>query len=114
MNKKPKITKLSKDYRSCLRFFVFYYTNGTLQYVIDDEGLLEGIDYREDLKTAASVVETVFAIYSNNIEMDEKGEVLNHTYSMTRAAQFIRMFCSEEGEEYNVEPKFEDWETYLH
>lgn len=106
--------ELSTDFKSCLRHFVYYYANGTLQYVIDDNEILKGIDYREDLKDEASLVETVFAIYSNNIKMDENGKVLNQTYSMKRAAQWIRLVCREKGEDYKVEPEFEDWETELH
>ncbi|MEZ5043311.1 MAG: hypothetical protein R2828_25670 [Saprospiraceae bacterium] len=106
--------ELSEDFRSCLRHFVYYYTNGTLQFVIGDDTLLKGIDYREDLKNEASLVETAFAIYSNNIKMDENGKVLNQTHSMKRAAQWIRMVCRDKEEEYKVEPEFEDWETYLY
>ncbi len=105
--------KLSNDFKSALRHFAYYYTNGTLSYVIGDEKLLEGIDYREMLKTEASLVETVYAIYSNNIKMDEKGKVLNQTQAMKRAAQWIRLACREENEEYIVEPEFEDWVVFL-
>lgn len=106
--------ELSEDYKSCLRHFVYYYTNGTLQHVIGDNELLNDIDYREDLKTEASLVETAFAIYTNNIKMDKNGKVLNQTHSMKRAAQWIRLVCRNKDEEYKVEPKFEDWETYLY
>ena len=105
---------LSTDFKRCLRHFAYYYTNGTLQFVIDDEEILKGIDYREALKKEASLVEAVFAIYANNIKMDENGKVLNQTYSMRRAAQWIRLVCREKGEGYRVEPEFEDWETELH
>jgi len=106
--------KLSDDFKSALRHFAYYYTNGTLQYVIGDDTILQGIDYREILKLEASLVETVYAIYSNNIKMDESGKVLNQAHAMKRAAQWIRLVCREENEEYIVEPEFEDWETYLH
>ena len=33
--------KLSNDFKSALRHFVYYYTNGTLQYVIGDNELLK-------------------------------------------------------------------------
>jgi hypothetical protein len=112
--KKSDATKLSDDFKSCLRHFAYYYTNGTLQYVIGDESILKGIDYREELKTEASLVEQVFAIYSNNIQMDANGKVLNHAHCMKRAAQWIRLVCKGEGENYEVLPPFEDWETYLH
>ncbi len=106
--------KLSDDFKRALRHFTYYYTNGTLPYVIGEEKLLIGIDYREKLKTEASLVEMVYAIFANNIEMNEQGIVLNQTYAMKRAAQWIRMVCREENEDYKVDPKFEDWETYLY
>lgn len=107
------IMELSNDFKSCLRHFVYYYTNGTLPYVIEDE-VLKGIDYREDLKHEASLVETVFAIYTNNIQMDERGKVINNMYAMKRAAQWIRYACRQVGDGYAVDPELEDWETYLY
>lgn len=106
--------KLSNDFKSVLRHFVYYYTNGTLAYVIGDENLLKGIDYRELLKDEASLVEQAYAIFLNNIQMDNSGKVLNQTHAMKRAAQWIRLVCREENDEYKVEPDFEDWETYLY
>ena len=106
--------KLSNDFKSALRHFAYYYTNGTLQYVIEDNELLKDIDYREDLKDEASLVEQAFAIFSNNIKMDEKGKVINLTYSMKRAAQWIRFVCRTESDNYEVQPEFEDWEVELH
>jgi hypothetical protein len=106
--------KLSEDFRHCLRHFAFYYTNGTLPFVIGDNSILKDIDYRELLKDEASLVEQAYAIYSNNIEMDDTGKVINNGYAMKRAAQWIRFVCRGHGEEYEVVPPFEDWETYLH
>lgn len=85
-----------------------------MQYVIGDENLLKGVDYREDLKTEASLVEQAYAIFSNNIEMDEAGKVLNLTHSMKRAAQWIRFACRNQDDDYEVEPDFEDWEVESH
>ncbi len=73
---------LSNDFKSALRHFVYYYTNGTLPYVIGDDELLKGIDYREDLKEDASILEAVFAIFVNNIKMDENGTALNAKCAM--------------------------------
>ncbi len=107
-------TRLSKDFKSSLRHFTFYYTNGTLEHVIDDPEILKGIDYREILKHEASLVEQAYAIYSNNIEMDGEGKVLNQAHAMKRAAQWIRFACRDSDEEYEVKPDFEDWEVELH
>ncbi|WP_217604476.1 hypothetical protein [Chitinophaga sp. GbtcB8] len=49
--------KLSDDFKRVLRHFAYYYTNGTLPYVIGDENILKGIDYREMLKNEASLVD---------------------------------------------------------
>lgn len=106
--------ELSNDFKSALRHFAYYYTNGTLPYVIGDENLLQGIDYREGLKEEASLVEQAYAIFANTIKMDENGKVLNQTHAMRRAAQWIRFVCRGENDDYVVEPKFEDWETELY
>ena len=106
--------ELSDDFKSALRHFVYYYTNGTLPYVINDTELLKNIDYREDLKDEASLVEQAFAIFSNNIKMDENGKVLNLAHSMKRASQWIRLVCREENDNFVVEPEFEDWEIKLY
>jgi hypothetical protein len=106
--------KLSNDFKSALRHFVFYYTNGTLKFVIGDNELLKDINYRENLKDEASLVEQAFAIFTNNIRMDENGKVLNLTYSMKRAAQWIRFVCRTENDTYEVKPEFEDWEIELY
>ena len=108
------VMELSNDFKSALRHFVYYYTNGTLPYVIDDNELLKNTNYREDLKDEASLVEQAFAIFTNNIKMDESGKVLNLTHSMKRTAQWIRFVCREENDTYQVEPEFEDWEVELH
>jgi hypothetical protein len=103
--------KLSNDFKNDLRHFVYYYVNGTLNWVIGEGDILKDIDYRNQLMTEASLVEQAFAIYSNNIEIDEKGIVLNQTHSMRRAAQYIRSVCDRD---YKVLPVFEDWEVELH
>ncbi|MEZ4853110.1 hypothetical protein [Flavobacterium sp.] len=115
-SKKKKNTpqKLSNDFKSAMRHFVYYYTNGTLPFVIGDENILKGIDYREDLKEEASLVEQAFAIFTNTIKMDENGKVLNQIHAMKRAAQWIRFVCRSENDDYEVEPEFEDWETELY
>lgn len=108
----PGTMELSEDFKSCLRHFVFYYTNGTLPYVLNEPEILAGIDYRERLKTEASLVEMVFSIYVNNLKMDTDGTVLNDSHAMKRAAQYIRWMAGDD--HYTVEPPFEEWETYLY
>lgn len=52
--------------------------------------LLEGIDYFSEFKESPSLLETVYAIFMNNLELDENGEVLNAKYAEHRAAQYIK------------------------
>ncbi len=106
--------QLSNDFKSALRHFTYYYTNGTLTNVIGDDTLLKDIDYREDLKEEASLVEQAYAIFTNTIEIDANGKVLNQTHAMTRAAQWIRFVCKSKNDAYKVEPAFEDWELELY
>ena len=104
--------KLSIGYRNALRFFTYYFANGTLGLMAGDSKL-DSINYQERLMEIPSNMEMLMAIYSNNIEMDEEGVVVNHSHAMKRAAQFIREACPIDGEEYVVEPEFEDWEVEL-
>ena len=103
--------KLSEDFRSCLRLFSYYYFNGTLTHVIGDPDVLGDIDYREIMKKEATGAETVFVVYSNNIELDTAGKVTNHSYCMKRAAQAMREFIDGS---YKAEPPIADWECELY
>ena len=52
-------------------------------------------------KTALS---TVYAIFINNLAIDENGEVLNAKYAEQRAAQYIKQWCVKD---YIAEPTFD-------
>ena len=106
--------ELSEGFKGALRLFVYYYTNGTLAYLVKDGSLLDTLDYREALKDEPSIVEQVFAIYSNNIRMDQDGKVLNQNHSMNRAAEYIIHSLSDSEPRYHAVPDFEDWELELH
>lgn len=103
--------KLSTHFRQCLCRFAYYYANRTLEFVIEEGGILPNCDYPLELDEIPSNYEQLFIIYSNNIEMDENGMVLNHKYAMTRAAKFIRCCIDSK---YEVNPPFEDWELEKH
>lgn len=104
--------KLSQSYRSALRFFTYYYFNNSLGFK-SDTSILTEVDYVEEMNEMPSNLETMFAIFSNNIEMDTEGNVLNFDYSIKRAAQFVAA-CLFNEDRYVVESPFEDWETELH
>jgi hypothetical protein len=101
------MSRLSEPIRASIRLFSFYLGNGTL-----DHDVLDGIDYRPNLIEVGSELESVFAIFTNNLEVDDAtGQVLNEHYATRRAAQWIRAYCDPA---YTVDPAFEDWETELH
>jgi hypothetical protein len=106
-----KRNHLSDDFVRSLRHFVFYYFNGTLNWVTEEKDILKDIDYRSILINEASLVEQAFAIYGNIIELDDQGKVLNDAYATTRAVKWIRFVCDNG---YVVEPPFEGWEVELH
>lgn len=99
--------KVSKYVSGAVRQFSLFFAKGTLGYP-----LLKGIDYiNEDLKEESSFAEQAFAVFLNNLEVDEEGVVLNYKYCENRAAQYIRRYFDSS---YSVEPPFERWEMELH
>ena len=101
---------LNKDFRKSLRYFIYFYTNGTLPMVTGESRLIK-IDYREVLKEMPGIVETMFAVYSNNIDINEEGMVINHEYAMKRATHFLLASIDQN---YQVNKEFEDWELDLY
>ena len=79
------IMKLSHSVSGAIRQFSYWIANGTVGYP-----LLEGIDYFDEFKESPSLLEIVYAIFINNLEVDENGEVLNVKYAEQRAAQYIK------------------------
>ncbi len=98
---------LSNNLKKHFRLFIYYYTNGTLPFLVGDI-LNIPVDYREELMYEATSVGNIFTIYMNNIKMDENGNIMNNEYAMKRAAQQIRQ-CIDSN--YKVEPPFEEWEV---
>ena len=91
--------KLSHSVSGAVRQFSYWIANGTVGYP-----LLEGIDYFNEFRESPSLLEIVYAIFINNLELDENGEVLNAKYAEQRAAQYIKQWCVEG---YMAEPTFE-------
>lgn len=98
------MAKLSESVRSDLRHFAFYLANGTVC-----NELLTGYDYRVIFEEP-SILEMVFAIYSNCLELDENGELTGNRRAAERVGQYIRGFVDPQ---YVIEPPFEPWETEL-
>jgi len=98
--------KLSNSFSGALRQFSFWIANGTVGYP-----LLENIDYISVFREEPSLLEQAYAIFANNIEMDDNGTVRNEKHAEKRAAQYIRQYCDASYVDY--EP-FEDWEVALY
>ena len=91
--------KLSHSVSGAIRQFSYWIANGTVGYP-----LLEGIDYFDEFKENPSLFERVYAIFINNLEVNEKGEVLNAKYAEQRAAQYIKEWCVQD---YKPQPPFD-------
>lgn len=101
------MAKLSTDVRSSIRFFAFFLANGTVDNDLLD---VEEVDYSSVL-LQPSWLESISAIYTNVLEVDEQGNVLNDDQARRRAAQYIRECIDRD---YTVEPPWERWEIELH
>jgi len=82
--------KLSRSVSGAVRQFSYWLANGTVGHP-----LLEGVDYFDAFRESPSLMEIVYAIFMNNLELDENGEVLNAKYAERRAAQYIKQWCVE-------------------
>lgn len=98
--------RLSPSFRGALRTFSFWVANGSLGRTI-----LEGIEYRSILVEEPSALEQLYAIFSNVIELDEMGTVLNAKQAERRAAQWLRSYIDPA---YVVTPELAGWEVELH
>jgi hypothetical protein len=104
---KQTVHRLSESVRSAFRFFTYYYHNNTLSFVSGISKLSER-DYVEELNGMPSSVEMMYAIFSNTLELNAKGEVLNFDHAVKRASQFVASCLYDEENPYVVSPPFED------
>lgn len=105
--------RISKSVRSAFRLFLYYYFNNTLGLVTGVSELVNK-NYTKKLVEIPSNAETMIAIFSNNLSLDENGKVLNFDSASKRAAQFIALSIAKPNEPYVVHPPFADWEIELH
>lgn len=91
--------KVSHSISGAVRKFSYWLANGTA-----GVPLLDGIDYFDEFKESPSLLEQVYAIFMNNLEIDENGEVQNVKYAEQRAAQYIKQYCVPD---YTAEPSFD-------
>ena len=98
--------RLTRSVSGALREFSYWVANGTV-----GQPLLDGIDYISVFREEPSLLETAYAIFANNIEMDGNGVVTNAKYAEMRAAQYIREYCDPG---YAPDKPLEDWEVELY
>ena len=96
--------KLSNDFSGALRTFDYFMASGT-------HYMLKGVDYLDLYGEEPSAIEMVYAIFTNVLELDEDGRVLNFTYAQRRATNSLRSYCTPG---FEVEPPYEEWETSLY
>lgn len=96
--------KLSQSVSGALRTFAYFMTSGS-HYMLSD------VDYVELCADNPSLVEQVYAILINTLELDENGDVTNFKHAQKRATDYIRWY---DDHSYVVEPPYEDWETELY
>lgn len=98
------MARLSHDFSGALRTFAYFMTSGS-------HYMLKGIDYLSLYGSEPSVIEQVYAIFANVIELDDDGNVLNFTHAQKRATDYVRWYCDPA---FQVVPPFEPWETELY
>ena len=83
----------------------------------DDDRFGTGeLNYEEYLKvlTCPSGIKGAISIWSNNLEIDENGIVLNEDYAAFRAFQWLRSDFDPSFDDKDIQPPFEDWELEEH
>jgi hypothetical protein len=100
-------TKLAHGASGALRRFAGWVARGSVGHP-----LLDGIDYRDDLRDSPSQMETLFAIFANVLELDDDGEPVNEKHAERRAAAWLYQYCT--GSLPPGEPELESWEVALH
>lgn len=103
----PSPSGLSHGASGALRRFAGWVARGSVGHP-----LLEGIEYWDDLRDSPSQMETLFAIFANNLQLDADGEPTNEKYAERRAAIWLYSYCT--GQQPPGEPPLEAWEVELY
>lgn len=98
--------KVNHSISGAVRRFSYWLANGTV-----GNPILKNINYFDEFKESPSLLESVYAVFINNLELDENGNVLNEKYAEQRAAQYIKQYCVKD---YHAEPAFSFDEVELY
>jgi hypothetical protein len=86
-------TRISHGASGAVRRFAGWVGRGSVGYPLFDQGRPEGHAdveaYWETLRLEPSATESLFAVFVNNLELDEAGEPTNEKYAERLAATFL-------------------------
>lgn len=99
--------EISHGASGAFRRFAGWVARGSVGYP-----LLEGIAYWDELRDSPSQMETLFAIFANNLRLDADGEPTNEKYAERRAALWLYKYCT--GQAHPDDPPLEGWEVELY
>jgi len=109
-------TALSHGTSGAIRQFAGWFARGSVGYPLFDDGKPQGHpdveDYRRSLGENASAVETLFAIFANNLVLDDNGVPTNAKFAERRAA--AEYFRYQTGQWPEGEPELGDGEGELY
>ena len=100
-------TNLSSGTSGALRRFAGWVARGSVGHP-----LLADVDYWDVLRDEPSAMETLFAVFANVLELDDRGEPVNEKAAERRAAAWLHRYCT--GRMPDGEPELEGWEVALH
>jgi hypothetical protein len=110
--------KLTPSIKSALYWFIDAYATGKLrderwdikQHGAFDDGVLDWKRYQEVIADPF-VMKVAITVWSNNLEVDEKGLVINEDWARFRAFQAIRHHFDKNFSTANIKPPLEQWEV---
>jgi hypothetical protein len=93
-------TQISHGASGAIRRFAGWVGRGSVGYPLFDQwkpqGHPDAEGYWEALSAEASSMETLFAVFVNNLELDEASEPTNEKYAERRAAAFLYQYMTRE------------------
>ena len=93
-------SRISHGASGAIRRFAGWVGRGSVGYPLFDGGKPQGHPDQEPywhwLHDEASAMETLFAVFVNNLELDEDGEPTNEKYAERRAATFLYRYITRE------------------
>jgi|KBSMisStandDraft_5_1062788.scaffolds.fasta_scaffold332106_2 hypothetical protein len=109
--------KLTKSLRSSLYWFIEAYSKGLVgdkRWDLTNESFEDGRLHWESYQHAIVdpyVMKLAITVWSNNLEVDETGRVLNEEWARFRAFQAIRHNFDKNFSRADIAPPLETWEV---